>query len=84
MPVPLGLLRKTGFRQGGEEAQGVFVVEFFQHGVGEIEAVEFPDAVVFADGVEVFVVGFQKAEVDVVFGDVVGVFAEEDAVLVFR
>jgi hypothetical protein len=40
--------------------------------------------VVFADGIKIFVVGFEEAEVDVVFGDVVGVFAEEDAVLVFR
>ncbi len=82
-PPYSGSVGEEGGVEAGDEAEGVFVVNFFQDFVGEAHAIHGPERVVFFVIREVFVLGFEDAEVGLVFVGNPAVFAEEDAVLIF-
>src|SRR5690349_16965679 len=75
------LFRKSGGRQSREDPERVLVIDLFQHVIREIEAVHFPNAVVFPDRVEIVVVRLEEPEINVVLWHTIEVFAEEDSVL---
>ena len=58
--------------------QRILVIDLLQHVIRQIQAVEFPDAMIFPDRVEGVVVRLEQPEVDTVFGNIVRVLAEED------
>lgn len=60
-----------------------FVKHLFQNFIGEVEAVHVLEGVAAFAIREIFIGGLQYPEVAAVFFGMVGVFAKEDAVLVF-
>src|SRR5258708_12718197 len=69
-----------------EQALGVFVVDLFQHWVGQVEAADFKSSLAGRSPViKIFVGGFQEAEVIAVhlFGEPV-ICAEHYPILIFQ
>src|SRR3954471_6266731 len=76
------LLGPPGLRQPGFYPQRILVIELLQDLVRQRHAIELPEGVVAAVIVEILVVRLEDAPVIRVFGRLVGVLAEHDAVLV--
>jgi hypothetical protein len=77
------LVGELGFIQARNEAESIFVIDVFENVIGKFKSVHLPHTVIFAVVVEILVGGFESTEVGSVFHFAPGVFAKEDAVLVF-
>src|SRR5690348_14048292 len=69
------LLRKRFWVDSGNEFEGVFVVDLFECFVVELKAIDAPERVALAVVLEIFVPGFERAEIPLVFVHVINVLA---------
>src|SRR6516164_5731053 len=77
------LIREGLWVDAGDEFQGILVIDFFKDLVRELEAIDAPESVALAVVLEVFVAGFQSAEIPFVFIHIVDVFAHQHTILIF-
>src|SRR5437899_9103216 len=66
-----------------QQLERVLVIDFLQNFVVEAEAVDAPEGVAVAVILEIFVARFERAEIPLVFVDLVDVFAHQDVILIF-
>src|SRR5205823_6053536 len=75
------LLRKSRRIDSRQDPQSVLIVQLLEHFIGQIEPVHFPEGVILAVVVEIFVGGLEHLEIGVILDRVPDIFAEHDAVL---
>src|SRR5688572_11611726 len=75
-------VREALLVQAGENAKSVLVIDLLQHVVRQVERVQFPETVVFANVVDPFITRFEHSEIEGVLAHGVSVFAEQNAVLI--
>ena len=78
------LIREGLWVDAGDELQRIFVIDFLEYFVWELEAINSPESVTLAVVLEVFVAGFQSAEIPFVFIHIVDVFTHQHAILIFH
>src|SRR5215470_4623128 len=78
------LIREGLWVDAGDELQRIFVIDFLEYFVWELEAINSPESVTLAVVLEVFVASFQSAEIPFVFIHIVDVFTHQHAILIFH
>ena len=78
------LIREGLWVDAGDELQRIFVIDFLEYLVWELEAIDSPESVTLAVVLEVFVAGFQSTEIPLVFIHIVDVFSHQHAILIFH
>src|SRR5215218_6962637 len=76
------LLWPPCLRKAGRDRERVFVIQLLQHVIRQRHSVELPEGVVIAVIVEVLVIGFEHAPVVRILALLVGILAEQHAILV--